>query len=208
MRTKLQNRITQLEGFISQWKIRPTAWWIASSKPIASLIKSEVRRITKEDFEKVEPHLCNLITSWKEETDRYLVTLMPQPSGKGKKKDSRNSKASALELATTFFKCDWCTEPISYPRILMHSCLVEDQEEAGGEEGEDKGDMEDLEGDVVADARGPQAPRPPNKITLNTAFPTLSDCYSLGMCAGKELHITRKPPMLPGISSRHAGKIP
>lgn len=29
-----------------------------------------------------------------------------------------------LELATTFFKCDCaCAEPISYPRILMHSCI-------------------------------------------------------------------------------------
>ena len=145
-------------------------------------MKSEQRRISKEDFKNAKPQLRNLITSWKEETDHYLAALIPQPSGKGKEKESRNSKTSVLELATTFFKCDWCTEPISYPRILMHSCLIEDQEKAEDEE-EDECDMEDLE---VADARGPRAPRPPKKITFNTVFPTLSECYSLGMCAGKE----------------------
>ena len=179
MRTKLQNRIEQLEEFISQWKIRPTAWWIGSSEPITSLIKSDRRKISKEDFKKAESQLRNLITSWREKTDHYLAALMPQPSGKGKKKDFRNSQTSALELATTFFKCDWCTELISYPRVLMHSCFVEDQEKAGDEE-EDECGMEDPEEDVVA------GPRVPQKITLNTVFPTLSGCHSFGMCAGKE----------------------
>ena len=148
-------------------------------------MKSEQRRIRKEEFKKVEPQLHTLVTSWKRETDHYLAALLPQPSGKGKKKDTCNSKTSPLELATSFFKCDSCTEPISYPRILMHSCLVEDQDEAESEE-EDACDREDLEEDVVTDARGPRVPRPPKKITVNTVFPTLSDCYSTGMCAGKE----------------------
>jgi len=64
----------------------------------------------------------------------------------------------------------------------MHSCFVEDQEKAGDEE-EDECGMEDLEEDVVA---GPRVNGPPKKISLNTVFPTLSDCHSFGMCAGKE----------------------
>ena len=145
-------------------------------------------RIPEKDFEKMEPQLRSLITSWKEETDCYLATFIPQPSGKGKKKDSSNSKTSALELATTFFKCYWCTEPISYPRILTHGCLlkaVKLQEETGGEE-DDESDMEDLEEDMVVDARGPRVLQPPKEITPDMVLPMLSDHYSLGMYAGKE----------------------
>ena len=191
MRIGLQNRISQLEWFIYKWENCPTAWWIASSEPIASFMKNGLpERIPEEDIEKLEPQLRSLITSWKEETDCYLATLIPQPSGKGKKKDSHNSKTSALELATTFFKCYWCTEPISYPRILMHGCLlkaVKLQEEAEGEEDDESdSDMEDFEEDMVVDARGPQVLRPPKEVTPDMAFPMVSDYYSLGMCAGKE----------------------
>jgi hypothetical protein len=95
---------------------------------------------------------------------------------------------NALGLATTFFKCHWCTEPISYPRILMHGCLYNDvktNEEAGDEEVEEA-DMEDSEGDVVVNTRGPREPRPPKDITPDLVLPMLSDYYSLGMQAGKE----------------------
>jgi len=140
------------------------------------------------DFEEIEPQIHDLITSWKEESDCYLATLIPQPFGKGKQKDPNNSKTNPLELATTFFKCYWCTEPVGYPRILMHGCFrktVKSQDEARDEKG-DESDTEDQEEDADIDACGPREPRPPNKITPELILPMLSGYYSLGLRAGVE----------------------
>ena len=189
--SRLQSRISQLEWFISRWKFRPTAWWLtSSSEPIASFIQigslDKTYSTSSADFEKIEPQIRDLITSWREETDCYLATLIPQPSGKGKKKDLINS--NSLELATTFFKCYWCTEPISHPRILVHGCFhktVKSKDEAKDEKGEED-DMEDLERDTYIDAHEPREPRPPKEITPELILPTLSDYHSLGMRPGEE----------------------
>ena len=178
MQRVLRNRIAQLGEILSQWRIHPTAWWIASSKPVASFVKE-----TSKDVKEVESQLPDLITSWKEETERFLITLIPRPSGKGKKKEN-----TLLELATSFFKCHWCTEPISYPRILMHDCFlrVNDVEQKAGneEEEEEEEEAEDSEDDEVLDASGQREPRPPRQITPDMVLSTLSGVYSLGMYAG------------------------
>ena len=57
------------------------------------------------------------LTQWRQDTDEYLADLIP-------KKGRFSVPRSLLELAATFFRCFACTEPISYPRILMHSCFL------------------------------------------------------------------------------------
>jgi hypothetical protein len=185
MQTQLCVRIAQLQRYLSRWKIHPTAWWIASSEPIAYFIKSELPEKTSQDFEEVGPQLRDVVASWRAETDRYLATLIPRPSRKGK------NTTNSLELATTFFKCHWCTEPIMYPRILMHDCFLKEsdaREEARKEEenDENENEVEDSDEDMVDDARGPREPRPSKQITPDIVLPTLSDYYSLGIYAGRE----------------------
>ncbi|KAG6875184.1 hypothetical protein C0993_010446, partial [Termitomyces sp. T159_Od127] len=48
--------------------------------------------------------------AWVESRSQMLEALLP-------------SNCPRLDIAATFFRCQWCTEPISYPRILKHSCL-------------------------------------------------------------------------------------
>ena len=71
-------------------------------------------------------YLPDITASWRESADEHLLDLLPQKATssttkKGKAKSK--SMSNCLELATTFFNCQWCREPISYPRILMHYCI-------------------------------------------------------------------------------------
>jgi hypothetical protein len=132
-----------------------------------------------QDFERFKPRLLrNLIASWKEETDQYLASLIPD---KGKQKNLGKHKTNRLKLATTFFKCRQCTELISYPGILWHECLL-----FGGCESENEEYDKNVKEEVVVDARGPREPRPPKHITADMALPMLSTSHRLGLCAGME----------------------
>jgi len=74
--------------------------------------------LTAETFAPVEKHIPLLCQKWCNSKSRYLINLMPL---------SRNGDIgdeSRLLQATTFFRCRDCSEPISYPRILVHGCLT------------------------------------------------------------------------------------
>lgn len=64
--------------------------------------------------------------SWNQDREQFLGSLVPgktgQPNGRGKAKTRMSTVA--LRRATTFFQCPYCTEPISFPRILAHGCLL------------------------------------------------------------------------------------
>lgn len=130
--------------------------------------------------------LPGFITEWRQKTDQYLASLIPRS-----RQQRRNDNASSLELATSFFKCRMCTEPISYPRILMHHCFLRSSAHNGQRSGIRKERKRTSPGI-------PREPRPLRVITADTVWPSLS-----GECIQVELGLlfTRRPPNQPAILS-------
>lgn len=151
---------------------------MSADERIASFVKNDNPQKAG-DFELIKPKILEAIASWRAETDDYLASLIPQPSVKGKGKKKASNIADLLNLATTFFKCHWCTEPISYPRVLMHSCFAEDPQA-------DDDDDDTEEEVVIHRRRTARQPLPPKQITYDTVLPTLLDRHNVGMCAGME----------------------
>lgn len=65
-----------------------------------------------------------IVSEWRESVMNKLVRLLPSRDDM----DAPQRTARDLDLATTFFRCVHgpaysCTEPISYPRVLVHKCL-------------------------------------------------------------------------------------
>lgn len=122
-------------------KVFPPIAHLVRTPPFIDLIKNTVisEQITDRELEGLTPHIADITASWRESADQCLLDLLPQlrsRKGKGKQISTRS-----LELATSFFKCYWCTEPISYPRILMHECLrVRSETEDADEEDTDEED--------------------------------------------------------------------
>ena len=127
-----------------------------------------------------------MLASWREDIDRYLVSLVPHLSSiKGKEK----SPTQILELATTFFTCSKCSEPISYPRVLKHDCLMFGDERDVGEHTEDNASEEAAEDSTVGqgnmNCKAPRVPRPPREITPQTVLRSWSASSRVGMHVGK-----------------------
>lgn len=78
------------------------------------------------DMGQISSTFKSFADSWNQDREQFLGSLVPgkasQPNGKGKAKTGTN--IVALKRATTFFQCPYCTEPISFPRILAHGCLL------------------------------------------------------------------------------------
>lgn len=77
--------------------------------------------ITPKDFVDLVQQLPQLCTQWRYEKNAELLALMPPLDIETLTTEGGPIR---LELATTFFKCTECIEPISYPRILAHGCLT------------------------------------------------------------------------------------
>ncbi|KAF9484643.1 hypothetical protein BDN70DRAFT_81144 [Pholiota conissans] len=71
----------------------------------------------------LKDRLPKISKTWRAEADEYLLGLLTGPTKSSARADGEALDATPLELATTFFGCHWCTEAVSYPRILMHECL-------------------------------------------------------------------------------------
>jgi hypothetical protein len=164
--------------------IVPTVLRIASLDPFLTLIKANLSQtLLLEKLEPLKPQLLAMVASWREETDQYLVGLFPPSSSKGKEKSSTH----VLELATTFFRCYKCKEPISYPRVLMHKCLMHADESDVEEQSVEDNTNEEVEqgSKVVQKKVDRRAPREPREITVDKVWPLLSTQLPVGMHAGK-----------------------
>jgi hypothetical protein len=110
---------------------RPLTEVIVSAADICSMpeVKAMLQdtppnvEITLESFADLLERLPQLCDEWRKLKSRDLLALMPASTA-----DARNAEPgetfSRLELATTYFQCNACTEPISYPRILDHGCMT------------------------------------------------------------------------------------
>ncbi|KAK0211103.1 hypothetical protein DFS33DRAFT_1297368 [Desarmillaria ectypa] len=97
-------------------KITPSAADICVIPKIKAILENNNVETykTEEDFANLKAELPKISREWRRSKGMYLLSLMP-----GNKHD-----ISRLSLATTFFKCHQCTEPISYPRVLAHKCMT------------------------------------------------------------------------------------
>ncbi len=194
IRSELTFRISLLNTFILQVSsnvplIVPTGLQIASLNPFHSLIKSDLSSsFSLANFYPFESQLLDILSSWREDTDRYLFSLVPYPSSfKGKEKSS----AHILKLATTFFRCYKCRDPISYPRVLMHECLINTNESDVGEKSahvdQTRQEVEKVRRLLHVDRKTPREPRPPRNVTVtvDTVWPSLSMYLPVGMHVGK-----------------------
>ncbi|KAK0463740.1 uncharacterized protein EV420DRAFT_1519856 [Desarmillaria tabescens] len=97
-------------------KITPSAADICVIPKIKAILENNDVEIyeKEEDFSDLKAELPKISREWRRSKGMYSLSLMP-----GNKHD-----ISRLSLATTFFKCHQCTEPISYPRVLAHKCMT------------------------------------------------------------------------------------
>ncbi|KAJ7156998.1 hypothetical protein C8R43DRAFT_411697 [Mycena crocata] len=67
---------------------------------------------TEDSFQNVLDDLPLFCARWRESKTQELMALLPDQNDR-----------DFLFRATTYFRCDGCSEPIAYPRILAHACL-------------------------------------------------------------------------------------
>lgn len=79
--------------------------------------------VTAEHFQETIQGLEQLFAQWITDKSRELLKLLPNQPGAAVEVD--DADFSCLELATTYFTCTRCADPLSYPRILVHDCLTE-----------------------------------------------------------------------------------
>jgi hypothetical protein len=97
---------------------------ICNLEPFRKLIMTSTAdtNLTAESFQPLVSILPQLTAEWSKRNDHFLVNLVPTNQALRKLKVEQTAR---LHLATTFFRCYWCIEPIGYPRILQHKCLLE-----------------------------------------------------------------------------------
>lgn len=166
------------EGLPKPWIYPPTSN-IARREPFASVIEQNAEETSPDNLsliDKLENRIPDLVKAWRDDADRFLLGLLQDKKDAMRDVDAADINRSPLELAATFFKCYCsCKEPISYPRILMHSCVwshkIPDRDEDDGsrevsDEGEDDNDEDEDEAQEYKDPSvdNAEAHRSPNEV--------------------------------------------
>lgn len=149
-RDRIQRVVAAIEKVIKtipQPRLTPPYGYFVRSQEFSSIIRDDTLETNTFDMrlQDLMSLVPDMITSWVTVSTGKLLELL----------DSNGETNLPLELACTFFKCRWCNDPITYPRILMHSCLRDkprkpvgdekDETEAARDENEDEEDEEDDE---------------------------------------------------------------
>ncbi|KAG6824822.1 hypothetical protein H0H87_010942, partial [Tephrocybe sp. NHM501043] len=97
-------------------QLRPTFADINTTEPFRSFIFSTPAStaLTNTDFSALENEMPLAHRRWEEASTSFLKTLLPA---------IYQGPSPNLNLATVFFRCKWCREPLSYPRVLVHKCF-------------------------------------------------------------------------------------
>jgi hypothetical protein len=207
----LQLRVYTLDRTIrstmAQQLIVPHTSYIAVLEPFKTLLTTLPleEKVTEEQMNALATPdiILQMTEAWRREADISLLGLLskPLPTSTDEVIDR-----TPLELATTFFRCNWCIEPINYPRILMHRCLrnrrckdtdEEDDEEEDDEEEDDS--QEDNEGEVdpgsddeveaieAEDDNEYQTPNTTrNEVTLDSVWSKMSSWFGSGWNEGND----------------------
>ena len=71
---------------------------------------------TEKDLEAIGTLFPDIVLRWRSQTEEKLLNMIPP---------SQNIGPSSLQLATTIFSCRSChSEPLTYPRVLIHQCAT------------------------------------------------------------------------------------
>ena len=110
----------------------PRAIDLALMEPFRSAVfNTEAKKESRvTELSKLEDQIQPLVVSWQDSANEFLAGLLPSTKRSGKRK----LNTSQLTLAAIFFRCHWCTEPISYPRVLVHNCLMKSRSPSNGDE--------------------------------------------------------------------------
>lgn len=83
--------------------------------------------VSEGTFKPAMYRLPQFIAEWRAAKDAELTRILNKatvPDGQQSEKlVPELGDRTQLELATTIFRCNCCNSPISYPRILVHSCM-------------------------------------------------------------------------------------
>ncbi|KAG6817059.1 hypothetical protein H0H93_007546 [Arthromyces matolae] len=86
---------------------------IIENTPLVDELLSELHfQSAMEDFPRI-------VEEWRCAKDEMLVKMINDHPGTKEK-----ATLATLQRATTFFRCNSCGRPISYPRILVHNCSL------------------------------------------------------------------------------------
>lgn len=110
-----------LQGFIQERPIdeaNPRAIDVCVLSNVKAMLEDDSMDAytTEESFQDLVDDFPRMFEEWRESKTLGLLALLP-----GHNKDD----SDFLLRATTYFRCDGCSEPIAYPRILAHACLSE-----------------------------------------------------------------------------------
>lgn len=107
----------------SRTEIIPSPADICSVPQVMAMLENPApdAYISSESFVELQEQISRLCDEWVVSKNLELISLMPRIPA-----DLVPGSAESwrLELATTFFQCSECIEPISYPRVLVHRCLT------------------------------------------------------------------------------------
>ncbi|KAG6828886.1 hypothetical protein H0H92_006442 [Tricholoma furcatifolium] len=139
-RTRLEHNINLLSSFYSDYADRqsrrspiPSLADICTIEPFRSMIllsRDADSELDKEDFDLHKDDFPRICAEWTEAKSKELQALLP-------------AERSRLDLALSLFRCKWCKEPIHYPRILKHECLIT-QHASKDANTPDYGDLKDV----------------------------------------------------------------
>lgn len=78
----------------------------------------QAEQVSEKSFEIPMAQIQELSQKWLLKNRLLLLDLIPSTG------TPESAGLSPLDLATTFFRCRWCKDPITHPRILRHDCLT------------------------------------------------------------------------------------
>ena len=127
----------RLDGFstLAPQSHKPSMRELAIREPLATLLMQDLQSGSTEVISSLSDEtLVALGRECETEATAYLRHLLPaKKKGKATRKDQGKAQdedtTDGLLLATTYFKCAKCTEPMPYARALVHHCLFASEQE-------------------------------------------------------------------------------
>ncbi|KAF8643791.1 hypothetical protein AX16_008810 [Volvariella volvacea WC 439] len=112
----LADIVKDFKSSVPRNSVIPTLADFASEERTHQLIfkKALSATLTDAELKATRERLPEFVQTWRSACDAILLGIVP---------------TARLDLATTFFSCSCCTDPISYPRILVHACLTRGKEQ-------------------------------------------------------------------------------
>lgn len=99
-------------------------YFMANAKTIIEETPVDVE-VNASSFTEFLGQLPRLSEEWRQSKNEKLMTLVNKHRGHQPGiAEALNLDLTPLELATIYFKCSFCQEPISHPRILAHKCMT------------------------------------------------------------------------------------